>query len=352
VTIAAARPAPMPTRIAYRDWLLARMAADPRVVCLDTDTGLFTGADFGPAADRYVNLGIAEHNLMGVAAGLAASGRRPYLNTMAAFAAARAVEAVKIDIAYNALPVRIVATHGGVAAGHLGPTHHALEDLAVMRALPNLTVVVPADVAGTVGLLDATAGLPGPLYLRLGRKATPELPELPIPRLGELQQVRPGSRVVLVATGPLPMRAALGAADLLAAAGVAAGVLHAHTLKPFDGTALAALTGTAELVVTVEEHWAAGGLGSAVAEVLAEAGPAAGARRLVRVALPDEFVGTVGDQEHLLAERGVSAAGVAARVHAALAPRSRPGPAPAALAPRGGPGRAPLIPVPPAKERP
>ncbi|HST63612.1 MAG TPA: transketolase C-terminal domain-containing protein [Mycobacteriales bacterium] len=317
MTIAETRPAPVSARTAYRDWLLARMATDPRVVCLDTDTGLFTGADFGPATGRYLNLGIAEHALMGVAAGLAASGWRPYVNTMAAFAAARAVEAVKIDIAYNALPVRIVATHGGVAAGHLGPTHHALEDLAVLRALPNVTIAVPADVPGTTALLDATAELPGPAYLRLGRKATPELPGLPVPRLGELQRVRPGRRVVLVATGPLPVLAALGAEDLLAAAGIETGVLHAHTLKPFDGPALVAQTAGAELVVTVEEHWAAGGLGSAVAEVLAEAAPGP---RLVRVAVPDEFVGTVGGQEHLLAERGIDAVGVAGRVRAALDP--------------------------------
>src|SRR4029450_12833752 len=103
-----------------------------RVVCVDTDTGLFSGVDFGAATGRYLNLGIAEHNLMGVGAGLAASGLRPYLNTMAAFASTRALEAVKVDIAYNALPVHVVGTHGGVSAGHLGPTHHALEDLAVM----------------------------------------------------------------------------------------------------------------------------------------------------------------------------------------------------------------------------
>jgi transketolase len=112
------------------------MATDPRVVCVDTDTGLFSEADAQAAGARYLQLGIAEHTAMGVAAALAAAGLRPFVNTMATFAATRAPEAVKINIAQNALPVRIVATHGGVAAGHLGPTHHALEDLAIMRALP------------------------------------------------------------------------------------------------------------------------------------------------------------------------------------------------------------------------
>ena len=130
----AADPAPdRSAREAYRDLLLELMAGDPRLCCLDSDTGLFNGADLSPAGDRYVNLGIAEHNLLGMAAGLAAAGKLPYVNTMATFATTRALEVLKVDIAYNNLPVRIAATHGGLAAGHLGPTHHALEDLAVTR---------------------------------------------------------------------------------------------------------------------------------------------------------------------------------------------------------------------------
>ncbi|GII85567.1 transketolase [Sphaerisporangium siamense] len=303
------------TRTAYRDALVARMALDPAAVCLDTDTGLFSGVDFGDAAARYLNLGIAEHTLMGVAAGMAASGWRPYVNTMAAFAGARALEAVKIDIAYNALPVRVMATHAGVSAGHLGPTHHALEDVAVMRTLPNMTVVVPADADSTVALLAQVAELPGPAYVRLGRKPTPSLPDgTPPPVLGTIQRLRAGEEIVLVAAGPLPVLAALGAAEALAEDGLDAGVLHAHTLKPFDAETLVAATGHARLVVTVEEHWPAGGLGSAVAEELAERAP----RPLLRIAMPDRFVDTVGGQEHIVAEHGITPAGVAARVRARL----------------------------------
>ncbi|MGH3658463.1 MAG: hypothetical protein ACRDUA_17550, partial [Micromonosporaceae bacterium] len=167
-------------REAYREVLTELMAADERVWCLDGDTGLFDANAFGPAKDRYVNLGIAEHNLIGTAAGMAAAGLIPYVNTMAAFAATRALEAVKVDVAYNALPVRIVATHAGLAAGHLGPTHHALEDLAVMRVLPGCTVVVPADAEQAVRAVRATADLPGPVYLRLGRGPTPPLPQTQI----------------------------------------------------------------------------------------------------------------------------------------------------------------------------
>src|SRR5919198_6746089 len=122
------------TREAYRDALVPLMQTEERLVCIDTDTGLFKDVDFGSAADRYLNIGIAEHNLMGMGAGLAASGWMPFVNTMATFASTRALEAVKIDIALNAVPVRVAAPHRGLSAGHFGPTHHSLEDVAVMRA--------------------------------------------------------------------------------------------------------------------------------------------------------------------------------------------------------------------------
>lgn len=323
-TAAAAGPAvgPRAAREVYRDWLVARMQTDPLAVCLDSDTGLFNGTDFGAAADRYLDVGIAEHTLMGVAAGLAADGFRPYVTTMAAFASARALEAVKLDIAYNALPVRIVATHGGMSAGHFGPTHHALEDLGTMRALPGMTVAVPADARSTRSLLDQTALLPGPLYLRLGRRPTPDLPpgaDAPA-ELGTLQRLRPGRHVVLVAVGPLPLHTALGAADLLSVDGHDAGVLHAHTLKPFDAAGLLAATEDAVVVVTVEEHWATGGLGSAVAELLAEATAPSGPRRLLRVAVPDTFVSLAGDPEHLLEHYGITAQAIAGRVRETFPP--------------------------------
>jgi transketolase len=330
--------APAATRNAYRDALLTLMAADPRVVCLDTDTGLFSGADFGAAAERYIDLGIAEHTAMDAAAGLAASGWRPFVNTMAAFASARALEAVKINIAYAGQPVRIAATHGGVAAGHLGATHYALEDLAVMRALPNMTIVVPADAAATVAAVEQTADLPGPLYLRLGRKPTPPLPTLPLPtlplptlplptlplptlsrpaeppRIGRIQVLRDGADVVFVGCGPHPVLAALAAADDLAGTGISAGVLNAHTLAPFDtGTLLAHCAGAA-LVVTVEEHRRAGGLGGAVAETLADQAP----RRMLRIGLGDGPAVGAGSQDYILERHGLHPAPIAARVRTAI----------------------------------
>ncbi|MEU4333832.1 transketolase C-terminal domain-containing protein [Micromonospora lupini] len=327
VPAGAANPAggPRAGRDVYRDLLVELMAADDRLVCLDSDTGLFSGVDFGSAGDRYVNLGIAEQNLMGVAAGLARSGRIPMVNTMATFASTRALEAVKVDIAFNDLPVRIVATHGGLAAGHLGPTHHALEDLAIMRTLPNMTVVAPADADACAQLFRQSLEQPGPVYLRLGRAATPDLaaalatagvPDAPPVRLGRVQTLRTGGDVVLAACGPYPVLAALGAADELARRGIAATVLNVHTVRPLDVETLdAAVRATGRpVVVTVEEHWPSGGLGSAVAEALTERRPT----RVLRVAVPDGFVAVAGDQRYLLERAGVTAAAVVDRAVAAL----------------------------------
>ncbi len=288
------------TREAYRDALLAAMQLDQRLVCLDSDTGLFQGQDFSAAADRYINLGIAEQNLLGAAAGLAKSGRIPVVNTMATFASTRALEAVKIDLAYANLPVRIAATHGGLSAGNLGPTHHSLEDLAIMRLLPNMTVLVPADAPAAGELFRQSLALPGPAYLRLGRSATPELPDSAPPIiLGRAQRLRSGTDVLLVACGGYPVQFALQAADALDTAGVSAAVLNMHTIKPLD---TAALTELPVPVVTVEEHWQAGGLGGAVLEALAESG-----RPVARVGVADRFVSMAGGQPFLLERAGITA---------------------------------------------
>jgi transketolase len=308
--VAASAPARVAAREAYRDTLVEAMRADERVVCLDSDTGLFSGVDFGEAADRYINLGIAEQNLLGVAAGLARSGRIPVVNTMAAFASARALEAVKVDVAYAGVPVRIAATHSGLSSGHLGPTHHSLEDLAIMRTLPGMTVLVPADAAATRELFLQSLDLPGPVYLRLGRGPTPDLGAGPPVVLGQVQELCAGTDITIAACGPYPVRAALDAASELAVRGVRARVLNVHTVKPLDVKGLAG----PGPVVTVEEHWEAGGFGSAVAETLAEMGT----RRVLRVAVRDHFVSMAGGQQYLLTRAGITAEAVVARALAAL----------------------------------
>ncbi|WP_061295467.1 transketolase family protein [Herbidospora cretacea] len=302
------------TREAYRDRLLPLMAEHPELICLDTDTGLFNADYVTAAGDQYLNLGIAEHNLMGMAAGMAACGRMPFVNTMAAFATSRALEPIKIDIAYNRLPVRIMATHGGLAAGHLGPTHQALEDLAVLRVLPGMTVVVPADAAATEAFVEQSVDLEGPLYVRLGRKPTPPLPAAAPPVIGRAQTLREGGDVVLACCGPYPVLACLAAADVLAGHGVEATVLNLHTLSPFDAETLVAAARPAPLVVTVEEHWRSGGLGGAVAEALAESAPT----RVLRLGMPDQFVDEVGNQEHLVDHYDLTADRVVRTVRTAL----------------------------------
>jgi transketolase len=311
-----------PDRNIVRDSLVTLMAEDDRVVCLDSDTGLFNGTDFDTAADRYFNLGIAEQDLMGVAAGLAKNGRLPVVNTMATFAGTRALEFVKIDIAYNALPVRIAATHSGLSAGSLGPTHHGLEDLAVMRVLPNMTVLVSTGGTNTEQLFRQCMDLPGPVYLRLGRGPTPQLPEeAPPARIGEAQVLRHGDAVTLVACGPYPVHAALLAAERLSQAGIEANVLNMHTIKPFDVATLVEYARHVRLVVTVEEHWEIGGLGAAVSETLSSRLPVT----IRRVGVEDTFMSMAGDHAYLLERAGVTPDAVVAEVTDVLSEESDEG---------------------------
>jgi transketolase len=302
------------TRDAYRDALVELMRTDPRVYCLDSDTGLFAKVDWGAAGGRYVNLGIAEQCLVGVAAGLAAAGKLPYVTTMATFLTTRALEMVKVDVAYNHFPVRIAGTHGGLSAGHLGPTHHALEDLAIVRSLPGFTVVVPADAEQTEAAVRETAGAPGPVYLRLGRGATASLrsvvPDPPPFRVGTAQLLVAGDDALLVACGPHPVLAAVKASAQLERWGVRAGVLNLHTLRPFDADGLVEAAARVAAVVTVEEHWRTGGLGGAVAETLAERAPV----RVARIGMPDAFAGEAGPQEHLLGRYGIDEGAVVTKV--------------------------------------
>ncbi len=306
---------PQATRQAYREALVEAMARHDRIVCVDTDTGLFSGADFGSAARRYVNVGIAEQHAMSMAAGLALDGWMPFVTTFAAFAETRAAEAIKIDIAYNAAPVRIAVTHGGFSAEQLGPTHHALADLAIMRTLPNMTVVVPADAEATRSFVQQSLTLPGPMYLRLGRKPTQSVPTAKPPLIGQIQRLRAGGDVLIAACGPHPVAAALAAAGELASDGIAAGVLNVHTLAPLDVAALVAAARPARLVVTVEEHWISGGLGGAVAEALGRQLP----RPLITVGVPATFVDVAGGQSHLALRYGIDGPAIAERIRQAPA---------------------------------
>jgi transketolase len=292
-----------PARDVYRRTLTELAKADDRVFCVDSDTG---GLETGFAREfpsRYVNVGIAEANLMGVAAGLAAVGWLPYAHTFSSFAACRACEQLKIDIAGNDLPVRVVVTHAGLSAGHYGPTHHAAEDLAIVRSLPNMTVVVPADAAETERAVLATARLPGPLFLRLGRAATPLVYTGPYEfRVGEASLLRPGTDVTIIGTGPWPVTMALAAHRELAREGIRARVLNMHTIKPLDAATVVSAAAETAGIVTVEDHVLAGGLGGAVCETLAETLPC----HVRRIGIPDGFLDHAGGETDLLAAAGVT----------------------------------------------
>ena len=306
-------------RAAYRATLLELARADSRIWCLDSDTGGLEKQFEAELPDQYVELGIAEANLMSIAAALASTGILPFVNTMAAFASARALEQVKIDIAYHAVPVRIVGTHSGFSAAHLGPTHHAQQDLAAMRALPNMTVMTPADAGETVRMINAAAYLPGPVYIRLGRNATD-----PVYRgeaeftVGKAVELRAGRDVTIVAAGAYPVLFAIEAAERLGGQGIEAAVLNMHTIKPLDLPALIRAARSTAGIVTVEDHALLGGLGGAVAEAVAEHRPT----RVLRIGMADAFCARPGTHREQLLASGVSPEHVVAAAKAVLDGRS------------------------------
>lgn len=290
-------------REAYRATLVRLAEADDRIWCLDSDMGgLETGFETR-FPGQYADLGIAEANLMSAGAAMARSGLIPFVNTMAAFASARALEQVKIDIAYHNLPVRIMATHCGFAAAYLGPTHHAQQDLGIMRALPNMTVMTPADAAETERMIQAAAYLPGPVYVRMGSRAIGSVYTGDHDfTVGQAVELRPGGDLAIIAAGTYPLLFALEAAEDLGRRGIDAAVLNMHTIKPLDVEAILQAARSTRGIITVEEHSVLGGLGGAVAEVVAEHAPV----MVCRVGLADQFSGRPGTHREQLEACGVA----------------------------------------------
>lgn len=305
------------TRLAYGQALLELGAREPRTVVVSADTQDLLGIRgyIERYPDRFVELGIAEQNAIGVASGLATTGLRPYVCAYAPFITARSMEQVRNDVAYANQRVVIGAAASGISLGVAGGTHHALEDLALMRSLPNMTVIVPADVDEAYKAALATLDIDGPVYLRLGgrtEEAPVTDPDAPF-RLGRAVQLRPGKDVCVIACGAL-VEMAVRASDTLKQEGMAARVLNMHTIKPFDREAV--LTAAAETrgIVTAEEHHLVGGLGGAVAELLAVERPT----RMRMVGMPDAFA-MVGPTVPLRAKYGMSAEAIAQQCRALLA---------------------------------
>jgi transketolase len=269
---------------------------DDRLWLVAADTGDGVIEPFIKAApDRFVNVGIAEQNAVLVAAGLALSGKVAYVYSIAPFAAERPFEQIKVDAAYMDASVRIVGVGAGFSYGALGATHHATEDMAVMRALPNMQVMAPGCVNEAVAAARISASRPGPMYIRLGKSGEPDY-GYDI-RFGKLKRVLPGRDVAIISTGAILADAYEAAAELGAA------LYSAHTMKPFDEAGVERLIDSGMAVVTMEEHNIIGGLASAVAAVIARSGRGV---RFLPFAVPDKFSHYVGSQEYIKRKMGLS----------------------------------------------
>ena len=292
------------TREAYGVALAKIGAQNSKVVVLDADLSKSTKTDVFAKEfpERFFEMGIAEQNMYGVSAGFAAAGKIPVASTFAMFAAGRAFEVIRNSICYPKLNVKICATHAGLTVGEDGASHQAIEDIALMRAIPNMTVINPADGVSTEKLMAAAIEYYGPVYVRLGRAAVPTLyAEDAVIEIGKGVQVREGSDVTIIATG-IMVNEAMIAAEALATEGVSVRVIDMHTIKPIDADIIVKAAKETAFIVTAEEHNIIGGLGSAVSEVLSEQYPA----KVIRVGVKDTF-GESGKPNELMEKYGLTA---------------------------------------------
>jgi transketolase len=272
-----------PTRFGFGEGLRYLGEKYPEVVVLGADISNSVCVNYFSEVfpERFFSIGIAEQNMMAVAAGMALEGKVPFVATYAVFAALRAMDQIRVSVCYNNVPVKIGGAHAGISVGPDGATHQALEDIAMMRVLPNMTVLSPCDATQTFqATLAAVEQVPGPVYIRFGREAVPDFTDPSAEfRVGKGQQLMDGDDVSIIATGHLVWEALL-AAELLEKEGIHARVINIHTIKPIDIEIIIKAASETGAIVTAEEHQVIGGLGSAVVEVLAQHHP-----------LPVEFIG-------------------------------------------------------------
>lgn len=296
------------TREALGETLIELANEGVDVVAVDADlSGSTTTAKFGKAyPDRFFNVGIAEQNMIGTAAGLAVEGKVPFTGSFAVFATGRAYDQVRNTVCYSSLGVKLTPTHAGITVGPDGGSHQMLEDIALMRVLPGMRVLVPADYVAAKAAIRAAAAAPGPFYIRLGRATVPVIyDEAYRFELGSARVLREGVHVTLAACGVM-VEQAIAAADALELDGIHAEVLDVATIKPLPAEQIAASARKTGAVVTCEEHSIIGGLGSAVAEALGELAPVP----LARIGVRDVF-GTSGEPAELMAHFGLTAADIA-----------------------------------------
>lgn len=299
------------TRASYGKALVELGAENPDIVVLDADLSGSTQtkkfADVYP--DRFFNAGIAEANMMGMAAGLAVSGKTVFASSFAMFASGRAYEIIRNSIAYTGANVKICATHAGVTVGEDGASHQCVEDLSLMRTIPGMTVINPADDVSARALIKAAAAYKGPVYIRLGRAAVPVIyEEGKTFEIGKALRVREGKDAAILATG-IMVDQALQAAEMLAAEGIECRVVDVHTIKPLDKDEVVAAAKECGCIVTAEEHSVIGGLGSAVAETVCKEAPC----RMAMVGVQDVF-GQSGKPGELMEQYGLTAENIAAAV--------------------------------------
>ena len=291
------------TRAAYGHVLKTEVYKNPNVVVLEADLGNATKSNAFKevAPERYFNMGISEQDLIGTAAGFAAAGKIPLASTFAVFATGRAFEQVRNSVCYPKLNVKICATHAGLTVGADGGSHQAIEDISLMRTLPNMTVINPADAKEAEAAVLAAIDYQGPVYIRLGRAETKDIHDDSYHfEWGKAEVLRQGSDVSIFATGIMTAKA-LDAAETLAKQGIQAEVINVHTIKPLDEETVIASAKKTGKVVTAEEHSIIGGLGSAVAEVLARQCPT----KQAFVGVQDSF-GEAGSPNDLLEKYGLT----------------------------------------------
>lgn len=291
------------TRETYGETLVELGKKNENIVVLDADLSKSTKthAFSQEFPNRFFNMGIAEQNLMGTAAGLAASGKIPFASTFAVFASGRAFEIIRNSICYPKLNVKVCATHAGITVGEDGASHQAIEDLSLMRSLPNMTVLNPADAVSANALLNEIVEYDGPVYVRLGRAKVPVIYDQNTKfTIGKGMEVKSGNDVTIIATGIL-VDEAMKASEELAKEGISARVIDIHTIKPIDKDIIIKAAKETKGIITAEEHNIIGGLGSAVAEVLVENYPA----KLKRVGINDTF-GESGKPDELMKKYGLT----------------------------------------------
>lgn len=306
-------------RNAFADEITKLGQEDGRVVMLSGDIGNRLFDKFKAAQpERFFNCGVAEQNMTGVATGMAMNGLRPFTYTIAPFGTTRCLEQIRTDAAYHDVPVTVVSVGGGLAYSGLGPTHHACEDLAFLRAIPNMVVIAPADSWEVRAALRAVLKQDRPAYIRLGKKGEPLVHQGPVAdfAIGKAITISDGADICLLSTGNM-LPEAVEAARLLKDQGLSARVVSFHTVKPLDEACLAETFGKFSLVVTLEEHSINGGFGSAIAEWMADHGPHRA--RLLRIGAPDAFFKKSGEQEYARHMLGLDAAAIARRSADALA---------------------------------